>query len=79
MGNLNKYMNLQEEIILLREAIARMEIKLNACLDQEPRIRKLESEEDKRRGGLLILGGITGISSAAGALITMWLKGGGKP
>jgi len=73
--NLNKHMNLQEEIILLREAIARMEIKLNACLDYEPRIRKLESEEDKRRGGLLLLGTITGLSSAAGALVTLLVKG----
>jgi len=57
-------MHIEEEIILLREAVARIETRLEsmticpnpgACNKIEPRVRALESAEDQRKGGWWVL------------------------
>jgi hypothetical protein len=76
-------MNLEDEIINLRESVARIEQKIDsrppcpspgACLMLEPRIRALESDRDKRSGGVMVLSGAMAVSSALGGLLVAWIK-----
>ena len=76
-------MNIEKEIIELREAVARIEAKLdsqvfcsnpNLCLVLEPRIRALESAEDKRKGGWIYLSAMLMGASTFGGLVAAWVR-----
>jgi hypothetical protein len=76
-------MDIQEEIISLREAVARIETKLDNwpkcpnpgfCNVLEPRVRLLESAEDKRMGGWIGLTAMLAAASTIGALFANLIK-----
>lgn len=76
-------MNLQEEIICLREAVARIEVKLNSfpqcpnpglCNTLEPRIRALEDADNRRKGGWWSATVIATACATVVAWIITWMK-----
>lgn len=82
-GTTHMRMDIQEEIILLREAIARIETKLDAmpqckspglCLNLEPRVRMLESAEDKRVGGWITLTALVAAAGTVGGIVASLFK-----
>ena len=76
-------MNIEEEIIELRESVARIEVKLDTrvicpnpgmCIVLEPRIRALESAEDKRKGGWIYLSAMLMVAGTFGGLVAALVR-----
>jgi hypothetical protein len=80
-------MNMQEEIILLREAVARIETKLDsfpvcpnpsACLSLEPRLRALEDVENQRKGSWFSITVISTCMATLATVVISWWKNRGQ-
>ena len=73
-------MQLEDEIIHLREAVARIETRLEsmnmcpapgACMALEARVRILEASEDRRKGAWAWLLGLLTVAGALGGIIAL--------
>jgi len=76
-------MNMQEEIILLREAVARIETKLDSfpicpdpgsCVKLELRLRTLEDIENQRKGSWFSVTVIASCIATVATVIIGWFK-----
>lgn len=76
-------MELENEIVKLREAVARIEQKLadfkpcpmpGSCMTLEPRVRSLENAENQRRGGWYVLGIMGTACGVVGGIVSKLIK-----